>query len=211
MDLAENKALRVLGRKGLRASVVRSRTADGGHEALIRFENGAEIWVPGAIEAESAGTFYLPLTVAPRAAEASTQAEPRESRLSLAQEELKVGKREVQTGSVRIDKRVRVRDEVVDIPVFTEDVHIERVPINEIVAEPAGSRTEGDEVILPLFEEVLVVEKRLLLKEELRIRRQKREMRNPQHVRLRTEEASIERSEPQEEVKDHGEGFDQGC
>lgn len=209
MDLAE-KAVRVLGRESLRARFIRTRSAAGGQEALLRFDNGDELWVPTAMEGESAGTYYLPLQLERTPSEAEPKPET-EQTIPLAREESKVGKRKVKTGTVRIDKRVHERDELVDVPVFTEDVHIERVPINEIVTEPAGSRTEGDEVILPLFEEVLVVEKRLLLKEELHIRRQKREMRNPQRVRLRSEEVSIERRKGQEGSTDEGEGPDQGC
>ena len=45
------------------------------------------------------------------------------------------------------------------------------------------------------MEEVLVVEKRLMLKEEIRLTMQKGEFREPQTVTLRSEEVSIERSQ----------------
>ena len=48
-------------------------------------------------------------------------------------------------------------------------------------------------MIVPILEEVLVVEKRLMLKEELHIRRRQVEESQPQRIVLRTEEATVER------------------
>jgi stress response protein YsnF len=56
-------------------------------------------------------------------------------------------------------------------------------------------RSEGNTLIIPLLEEVLVVEKRLLLKEELHLTKQRVETHQPQRVTLRREEAAIERVE----------------
>jgi stress response protein YsnF len=43
------------------------------------------------------------------------------------------------------------------------------------------------------MEEVLVVEKRLMLKEEVRVTKSRHEVRDPKEVTLRSEEAVIER------------------
>lgn len=48
-----------------------------------------------------------------------------------------------------------------------DDVSVERVTIDRYVDAPPAVRTEGDILIVPVLEEVLVVEKRLKLKEEL--------------------------------------------
>jgi uncharacterized protein (TIGR02271 family) len=50
-------------------------------------------------------------------------------------------------------------------------------------------------MIVPIMEEVLVIEKRLVLKEELYIRKRRVETHRPQQVRLRSEEARVERLE----------------
>jgi uncharacterized protein (TIGR02271 family) len=71
-------------------------------------------------------------------------------------------------------------------------VVIERVPINRVVEAPIVARSEEDTLIIPLLEEVLVVEKRLLLKEELRITKKRIETHLPQRVTLRREEAIVE-------------------
>jgi stress response protein YsnF len=54
-------------------------------------------------------------------------------------------------------------------------------------------RTEGDVTILPILEEVLVVEKRLVLKEELHIRRHLARENVEVPVTLRKERAVVER------------------
>ena len=106
---------------------------------------------------------------------------------------MEVGKRTVETGTVRIKKVVREREEVVDVPLLREEVHVERVPINRIIKGPVEARQEGETWVLPLVEEVLVVEKRLMLKEEVRVTRRQIEERRPQRVTLRTEDAEVER------------------
>ena len=108
-------------------------------------------------------------------------------------EELHVGRRSVETGRVRVTKLVREQQEVVDQPTVTEQVTVERVPINRVVEQAPAPRQEGDTLILPVLEEVVVVERRLVLKEEVRITRRSTESHNPQTVTLRSEDVKIER------------------
>ena len=116
----------------------------------------------------------------------------------VVEEEISIDRRWVETGRVRVSKRVNERVEVVDEPLLLEEVHVERVPVDRVVDGPVPVRYEGDTMIVPLFEEVLVVEKRLVLKEELHITKRRREERRPQEVTLRSEEARVERLDPRE-------------
>jgi len=68
--------------------------------------------------------------------------------------------------------------------------------VNRVVSVAPEVRHEGDVMIVPVLEEVLVVEKRLMLREELRITRRKDEAREPQRVTLRTEQVEVTRDEP---------------
>jgi uncharacterized protein (TIGR02271 family) len=111
----------------------------------------------------------------------------------VAEEALSVGKRVIETGGVRINKTVHERQETVDIALTEDHVEVERVPINRVVEGPVEVRREGETLIIPLYEEVFVVEKRLMLKEELHIRMRREEVHKPQQVTLRREEVSIER------------------
>jgi len=66
------------------------------------------------------------------------------------------------------------------------------------VNEAAATRYEGDTMIVPLYEEVVAVEQRLRITEELHITRRQVPFREPQRVTLRSEEVELERIPIQE-------------
>jgi uncharacterized protein (TIGR02271 family) len=72
---------------------------------------------------------------------------------------------------------VEVRTEVEDVPgrlevdAYREEVEIEHEPVGQVVGERGQSWEENGVLILPIYEEQLVVTKRLVLRERLRIRR----------------------------------------
>jgi len=108
---------------------------------------------------------------------------------------LEIGKRLIETGrGVRVSKTVREQEHVVDEPLNQDELHVERVAINRLIeaSEVPSIRQEEDVTVVPILEEVLVTEKRLLLKEEVRITRVHRQVRQPQRVLLRTEQVSVE-------------------
>lgn len=115
--------------------------------------------------------------------------------VTAVEEQLEVGTREIETGRVRIAKRVSERQEIVDPPLMREEVEIRRVPVNRPVDAPVPVRQEGDVTIVSVLEEVLVVSKRLVLKEELHISRRRTETHEPQQVALRSEEVEVTRIE----------------
>jgi uncharacterized protein (TIGR02271 family) len=133
-------------------------------------------------------------------AEMSGQSKPlerdEETVIPVIQEELEVGTRRIETDSgVRIVKSVQEREELVDELLTRDEVEVERIAVNRYIEAPPSVRYEGDTMIVPVLEEVLVVEKRLLLKEELRVTRRASEYRAPQRVTLRREIADVERIE----------------
>jgi uncharacterized protein (TIGR02271 family) len=110
------------------------------------------------------------------------------------QESVVVETRPVETGRVRIHKHVDEADSVIDEPLLQENWDVERVAVNRILTgEPPEPRYEGDTLVLPVLEEVLVVEKRLILREEMRVTRRRREVHEPQTHRVRTEHLEVER------------------
>lgn len=119
----------------------------------------------------------------------------REASIPVVREELAVGKRVVETGEgMRIAKTVSEREQLVDEPLASHDVTVERIRVDRVI-EPGktpGVRHEGATMIVPVLEEVLYVEKRTILKEEIRITSTRREMRAPQRVVLRSEEVAVE-------------------
>lgn len=91
----------------------------------------------------------------------------------------------------RIDKKVRTRTETIETVLRRERPTIERIPINREVAEAPAVRQEGDTLIIPVLEEVAVTERRLMLREEIRIHRQEIVEPFRQDVTLRAEEVVV--------------------
>lgn len=113
-------------------------------------------------------------------------------RIPLHEEVLEATTRPVERGTVRIHKTVETEPVERQVTVGREDVAVERVPVDQLVDQAPAPRWEGDTLIIPLVEEVLVVTKRLRVREELRVTRTRSEA--PQTVReeLRREVADIE-------------------
>jgi len=111
--------------------------------------------------------------------------------IPIVEEKVNVQKRVREVGTVEIRKSVHERTEVVDEPLNSEDVEIARVAVNRIVEEPIPIRNEGDTMIISLLEEVLVIEKRLLLREEVHIKRVHTVVHEPQEVLLREERVEV--------------------
>ena len=119
-------------------------------------------------------------------------------------EEIAVGKKVVEGGKVRISKRISEHEELVDVPLFREEVRVERVPMNLFVEAAPAVRQEGDTMIIPVVEERIVIQKKLLLVEELRVRKEIVEHHQPQTVNVRKEEVEIKRVTP--DMKTSGKG-----
>ncbi|CAN5171000.1 hypothetical protein BH11PSE11_BH11PSE11_18590 [soil metagenome] len=116
--------------------------------------------------------------------------------LPIHQEELKLGVKVEETGrGVRIIKSVKELPVEIDELLWHEDIEVERIAVDRSLpaGETPAARQEGDTLIVPVLEEVLVVEKRLRLKEEIHITRKKREQRQTQTVLVKSEEVAIER------------------
>ena len=124
----------------------------------------------------------------------------REVVLPLVEEALRVGKRQVETGRVRVSVNTDIEEQVVRETLRSERAEFERVPIDRELAagEPAPAmRREADgTVVVPVMEEVLVVERRLVLREEVRMRLVAVDEAVEQSVTIRKQRASIERLPP---------------
>lgn len=116
--------------------------------------------------------------------------------IPLVEETATVGNREVVTGRVRVQTVTDTVEELAHADVRRETVEVTRVPIDRMVETAPEIRTEGDMTILPVVEEVLVVEKRLALKEDLHIRRRATTETVEVPVSLRKQRAIVERVAP---------------
>jgi len=193
--MSRSKVAKVTGRDGLIGTIEPAGGNDGeaSEQVLVRLDDGRRVAVPTEHLILQEDGSYL-LTLGRDELEARGEVSGDEDLVvPVVQEVVDVQKRWVESGRVRVTKVVHRREEVVDEPLLREEVEVERVAVNRVVEGPVATRQEGDVLIVPVLEEVLVVEKRLMLKEELHIRRRRVEESRPQRVSLRAEEARVER------------------
>jgi len=95
-------------------------------------------------------------------------------------EELEIQKRLVETGTVRMTTVVHERKVLVDAPLLQDNVAFTRVPMPRVVEGPGPVRAEHGPTIMSMVEEVVVVEKRWMRREEIHIRPQRLETHQPQ-------------------------------
>ncbi|CAH0198420.1 hypothetical protein SRABI118_01676 [Massilia sp. Bi118] len=118
--------------------------------------------------------------------------------IPVIREEVQVDKRVIDTDrGVRIHKTVAEHPCHIDERLLRDEVEVSHVPVDRIVpldAAPA-TRYEGETLVVPILEEVLVVERRVRIKEEVRITRTRREERHAETVMLKSEQVSVERFE----------------
>jgi uncharacterized protein (TIGR02271 family) len=165
-------------------------------QVVVQLDNGQQLLVPTDVFVQQPdGSYYLPLRLAELEHYGSEHSVPQDTPLvvPVLVEELDVQKRLVETGKVRITKVVHERETLVDEPLFHDKVAITRVPMQRVVEGPVPVREENGTTIISIVEEVLVVEKRLMLREEIHIRKQRIETHQPQRVTLRSAEVRVER------------------
>ena len=117
--------------------------------------------------------------------------------IPLVEEVVDVSKRTRVTGTVTLQKQVEVSQYEITEVLQRRDVSVTKVPMDIAVdpANPPQVRTENGVTIIPVLEEILVVEKRLMLREELHIRHERSEAPSTQTITLRSEIVVVERDE----------------
>jgi uncharacterized protein (TIGR02271 family) len=101
----------------------------------------------------------------------SRELPPEGQTIKLHREELVAHKEMRHLGDVEIHTETEEVPGRLEVEALHEEVEVEHVPIGRVVSEREGPRHEDDDLIVPVYEEQLVVSKRLVLREELRIRR----------------------------------------
>lgn len=163
---------------------------------VVQNDQGQQFLIPKDLLVQQPdGDYYLPRRLVEMehvsGAHSGPQNEPRV--VPVLEEELEVQKRLVETGKVRLTKVVHERETLVDEPLLQDKVAITRVPMQRVVNGPVPVREENGTTIISVVEEVLVVEKRWMLREEIHIHKQRLETHQPQRITLRSEDVQIER------------------
>ena len=126
-----------------------------------------------------------------------TESNPRvEDVIPVVEEAITVSKCEVETGRVQVALTTEMQTVIARETLRGRRVEVEQVPMNRMLAEGEPlpqSREEGDTLIVPVVEEVAVVVKRLVLREEVRLRFVHTEEPFAQEVPVRRQRATIAR------------------
>lgn len=183
----------VVDQDGLHGEIVQTLQQEGvqGPLVLLEMTDGRRLWLPQDWLEDHEHDYFLPLSTA------SLPEAPLENGgrlvIPVLVETVDIRRHKRVTGGVRVTKRVRTKDEIVEPVRSEETVEVKRVPVNREVREPPPVRREGNVTIVPILEEVLIVEKRLVVREELHIIRHRKEISERHRVTLRREEVEIER------------------
>lgn len=123
----------------------------------------------------------------------------------ILEEQVRLDKREVVSGRVKVKITNATEQRHLQADLQSEAVTVDRVLIDRELAPgeaPPVPREEedGQVLIVPVLEEVLVVEKRLVLREEIRLRRTSATQHVEQAVTVRRQTAEVERSPPASET-----------
>ncbi len=181
--------------------IVRPETGELAYLVIQRGWTGEHLVIPAELIDRIASPREVRLRATREEARAQTADVPREAfarasggelRIPLVEERLVPARRVVDQGELRIHRHVEEVEEVLREPVTRDDLVVERVAVNRPLEAPAEARYEDDWLVIPVMEEVLVVQKRLMLKEEIRVR--KRQVTEAQEVRatVRRQRAEIE-------------------
>jgi uncharacterized protein (TIGR02271 family) len=112
--------------------------------------------------------------------------------VALRDEELKVGKRQVEYGGVRLRKIIRTETVNQPVELQREEIVVERVPAGR--AKQSGKAFEQEEIYIPLRREEAVVQKEAHVREEVRVSKRAETERQTVSEQVRKEDVQIDRS-----------------
>ncbi len=118
----------------------------------------------------------------------------REIVIPLHEEQISVTKRVVAKNRVQVARTTRESEQLVDEVLAREQVEVEHKAVGKTVETMPSVREEGDTIIIPVVEEILVIERKLFLKEEVHIRRVHGTDRHQERVTVRKQEATVTRA-----------------
>jgi uncharacterized protein (TIGR02271 family) len=134
--------------------------------------------------------------------EADTASFPKDANtIPVLEEQLVVNKERVLTGLVKVSKHVSQEQVALDLTSTQEHVTVERKPVNQYVdTAPEPVVQKGNVTIISVVKEVLVVEKKLMLVEEVHITKHQHTSSETHSQNLRKEEITVSREAPGTDV-----------
>lgn len=156
----------------------------------IEFDDGSRIIISAdLLVQQDDGTYFVPFDLN------SAQ----ELTIPVIEEEITIEKQRLPKRIVRVNKQVETREQKVDTTTNHEIVIVKHVPINQIIeGTPPITRNEKGVLIIPVLEEVLVVEKRLMLMEEVHVSKVNTQKTIAENITLRREHIEVEKTDVQD-------------
>ncbi len=128
--------------------------------------------------------------------------QPGETVIPVIEEYAVIDKKIVETGKVKISKRIKEQEQFVDVPLMHEEISVERVPVNKFVEVKPEIRYEGNLMIIPVIEQRVVLQKQLFVTEELHVRTDVIETHHTEEMTLLKEEVDITRTAAGEDIEE---------
>ncbi len=126
------------------------------------------------------------------ASESTTRVE-HEKAVPLYAEKISIAKRKLATRRVQVSVVTRQREKWIRAMLTDEKVSVERVPIGKALAHKPEVQQVGDTLIIPVVQEVLTIERRFILKEEIRVRRIRSSHTHQERVSVRKQEVVMKK------------------
>lgn len=165
-------------------------------QVLVQFDGDQQVWVATASLTKMLDdTYYLPVSLAEISDQFAGANESERLVIPVVEETVQVSKRVVEKGKVQIKKVVEESHETFHLPLLEESVEVKRVPVNRTVDKPLPVRSEGDTLIIPIHKEVLIIQKKFLVSEEIHVIKQQVEMLHTEEVELLQEKVVVNRLE----------------
>ena len=117
--------------------------------------------------------------------------------LKLAEEQVSLSKEQVVDGRVTVTRSTTKHDEVINTLLRHERVEVERVPKAQRIEVMPEIREEDGVLIVPVVEEEIEIVRKLILREELHIRRVEQQVPFEEVVTLRKQHVKVEKEEEQ--------------
>lgn len=114
--------------------------------------------------------------------------------IPVVEEHMTVDKETIETAKIHVRTRVTEEEATINMPIKSEQYEVMRVPVDKVFSTIPPVRYEGDTLIVPVVEEVIVVEKRYRVIEEVHLVKQTTEMPFMQQVTLHKENIQVERT-----------------
>jgi len=114
--------------------------------------------------------------------------------VKLHEEELKVGKRQVEAGGVRLRKIIRTETVNQPVELKREEIVVERVPAGAAAqpCQPGTKAFQQEEIYVPLRREEAVIQKESRVREEVRVSKKSQTERQTVSGQVRKEDVEIE-------------------